>query len=418
MTETTQTNFFRDLKNSYSFGATEGGGVDRQAGTEDHASIRRWFIQRCTEEGMRIDIDAVGNIYATFEWVSPHAASIYVGSHLDSQPRGGRFDGTYGVVAGLHAAIALNSKVRAGQLIPRYNLTVTDWFNEEGARFTPSIMGSSVMAGILPLQDALNSTDPNGVSVREALEATGFNGTASPPKIHAYSEIHIEQGRKLDRANTKIGLVTGSWFTQKLEVQILGEQSHTGATLMEDRRDALPAAAEVILLAEELPRKFPAESIVTSIGKIHVEPNSPIVVSREVNLTIDLRSASKEQVLKSRDLLLRSFADIATRRGIEIIAADFDVRETQLFPQLGIDIAESTTADLHVPSLRLETMAGHDAIAMNRIVPALLLFVPSENGVSHCEKEFTADADLEIGLLVLENTVQRLLLGALEGEEG
>ncbi|MFV8396099.1 hydantoinase/carbamoylase family amidase [Corynebacterium hindlerae] len=346
--------------------------------------------------------------------MSPESDSVYLGSHLDSQPRGGRFDGTYGVIAALHAAISLNQKFQEGIFKPRHNLTVVDWFNEEGARFAPSIMGSSVRAGILPLKTALDSQDSDGVSVADALDATGFRGTGTAPNIHAYGEIHIEQGRKLERSGKKIGVVTGSWFTQKLEVHILGEQSHTGATLMADRKDALPAAAEIILLAEELPRRFPDETIVTSVGKVQVSPNSPIVVPREVNLTIDLRSTSKDQVLECRDILLQRFSDIAAQRGLQIDAKDFDIRETQFFPENGIQVVKEAVKELDIPSLPLETMAGHDAIAINRIAPALLMFVPSENGVSHCEKEFTSDRDLEIGLQALEEVAHRLLLGALD----
>ncbi|GAA3070283.1 MULTISPECIES: M20 family metallo-hydrolase [Actinomycetes] len=406
--------FLRDFHHTTRFGATEAGGIDRQAGTAEHGQVRDWFEDRAEELGFTVTTDEIGNIFAVSRWVEG-APSVVVGSHLDSQPLGGRFDGTYGVVAALHAAAALDAAVAAGTLMPQVNVAVVDWFNEEGARFPPSIMGSSVYAGLLDADQTRQTRDPQGVTVEEALQSIGRRGDGPGPQAAAYAEIHIEQGRRLERAEVPIGIVERSWHTQKLLVSVVGEQSHTGATLMADRRDALVAASRAVIAVEDVVRHFEPESIVTSVGKFDVEPNSPIVVPRQVDLVVDLRADRRQDVERARELLLKEFADIAARSRVEISAEDFDVRPVQTFPEAGLDLAAKACRDVGVESLRLTTLAGHDSIPMNRIVPAVMLFVPSADGVSHCEREFTSDADLVTGLEVLTALVTRLVTGELDG---
>ncbi|MDZ5077484.1 M20 family metallo-hydrolase [Nesterenkonia sp. HG001] len=404
--------FLRDFHHTSRYGATPAGGIDRQAGTAEHGQVRRWFEERAGQLGLSVVTDAIGTIYALREWV-PGAPFVLVGSHLDSQPRGGRFDGTYGVVAALHAVAAADAAVSVGLLDPRYNVAAVDWFNEEGARFAPSIMGSSVHAGILDLEVALQTTDPQGVTVAQALEATGRRGVDPAPQAAAYAEIHIEQGRRLERSGVPIGIVDRSWHTQKLLVSVIGEQSHTGATLMADRRDALIAASHVVVAVEEVVEEFEPETIVTSVGKFDVQPNSPIVVPRQVDLVVDLRADRASDVDRARGLLLERLQGIARRRDVEIEAQDFDVRPVQRFPADGVELAEKASRDQGVDSTVLATLAGHDSVPMNRIVPSVMLFVPSADGVSHCEREFTSDEDLVTGLRVLTGVVTRLVAGEL-----
>lgn len=393
--------FLADFHRSTEYGATENGGIDRQAGTKEHGQVRDWFVNTATRAGMVVEVDRIGNIYATYQWCGPEAESVLIGSHLDSQPLGGRFDGAFGVIAALHAAKAVNEKFEGRSLSPRFNLTVVDWFNEEGARFTPSIMGSSARAGLMDTDQLLATTDSQGTTVAEALEATGYAGTDQGPQIASYAEIHIEQGPRLERAGVPIGVVTGSWYTQKLLVKVIGEQSHTGATFMSFRRDALVAAAHVVIAVEQAVKNFEDEKIVTSVGQLDVLPNSPIVVAREVNLTVDLRAERKEDVEAARAMLLDTFAEIAAERNVEIKAQDFDIRTHQYFPEAGFKLVEDAAKRLGMDTLQLETMAGHDSIAMNQIAPSIMMFVPSAGGVSHCEREFTDDAALADGLRIL-----------------
>lgn len=404
--------FLADFHHTTLFGATQNGGIDRQAGTPEHGAVRDWFEKQARKRGFHVLTDQIGNIFAIKEWL-PGAPFVLIGSHLDSQPLAGRFDGTYGVVAALHAASALDKSVHEGLLVPEVNIAVVDWFNEEGSRFAPSVMGSSVFAGLLDLEETLGTLDPNGVSVHEALSAIGRRGEAVDLPLAGYAEIHIEQGRRLERAGICIGVVERSWHTQKLLVRVTGEQSHTGATLMADRRDALVTASHVVIAVEELVEDFEPESIVTSVGKFDVEPNSPIVVPRQVDLVVDIRADDKADVLRARELLKKRMEQLAHRRSVTIEAEDFDVRPTQMFSEQSVALGQKAASDEGEESLVLATLAGHDSVALNRVTPSVMLFVPSVDGVSHCEREFTGDEDLVTGLRVLTNLAGRLVSGEL-----
>lgn len=404
--------FLEDFHHTATYGATPAGGIDRQAGTPEHGEVRDWFEGRARALGFTVRTDEIGNIFALREWV-PGAPYVLVGSHLDSQPLGGRFDGTYGVVAALHAASGIQRRVQEGTAAPKFNIAVVDWFNEEGARFAPSIMGSAVFTGLLPLGKALSTQDPTGVTVAEALETTGRRGAPMKLPVASYAEIHIEQGSRLERAGITIGAVDRSWYTQKLLVSVIGEQSHTGATLMRDRRDALAGAAHVVIAVEEVTQRFDPEGMVTSVGKFDVLPNSPIVVPRQVDMVVDLRADEKSDVERARELLLDRFAEIASSRNLEITADDFDVRAVQQYPREGVELVEKASRDEGYESMLLSTLAGHDSIAMNQVVPSVMFFVPSVGGVSHCEREFTSDEDMVAGLRVLENVVLRMVSGEL-----
>ncbi|WP_460768200.1 M20 family metallo-hydrolase [Nocardiopsis nanhaiensis] len=408
--------FLADFHHTTRYGATENGGIDRQAATAPHGAVRDWFEEQAVARGFRVLTDEIGNIFATKEWI-PGAPYVLVGSHLDSQPLGGRFDGTYGVVAALHAADALDRAVKDERLVPQANIAVVDWFNEEGARFPPSIMGSSVFVGLLDLENALRTVDPAGVTVSEALAETRRRGGTVDLPLAGYAEIHIEQGRRLERAGIPIGVVDRSWHTQKLLVRVVGEQSHTGATLMSDRRDALVAASHVVVMVEELVDEFTPESIVTSVGKFDVQPNSPIVVPRQVDLVVDIRADEKADVTKARALLLDRMERLAQRRNVTIDAEDFDIRPIQRFPRDAVDLGREAARQEGEESAVLATLAGHDSVALNRVTPTVMLFVPSVDGVSHCEREFTDDDDLVTGLRVLTNATARMVTGDLSQTE-
>ncbi|MER7080631.1 N-carbamoyl-L-amino-acid hydrolase [Saccharopolyspora kobensis] len=406
--------FLTDFHQVAAIGATPAGGVERQAATPEDKQLRDWFTAFAAERGWPVRVDSIGNLFALVEW-RPGADYVLVGSHLDSQPLGGRFDGAYGVIAALHAADRLAARVARGEP-PKYNLAVVDWFNEEGSRFAPSIMGSSVFAGLMDEQEMLRVTDSDGITVAEALEAIGYRGTDERPKPAAYAEIHIEQGPVLEREGIALGAVDRSWYTQKLDVEVLGEQSHTGATAMADRRDALVAASKVVVLVHDVTADFEPESIVSSVGYLTLEPNSPIVVPRRVHLVADIRANAPEIVQQARALLLERIAAVAREHDLTIDVRDFDVRPVQHFPEQGLEIAEKVAADLGAGIRRINTMAGHDSVAMNRIVPALMLFIPSVDGVSHCEREFTSDDQMAIGVDALTEATWELLQGELEAQ--
>lgn len=411
--------FLADFHHVATFGATENNGVDRQAATPEDKLSRDWFAAFAAHRGWELRVDGIGNMFALVEFV-PGAPYVLIGSHLDSQPLGGRFDGAYGVIAALHAAERVEQRIKGGTGTDtgevRYNLAVVNWFNEEGGRFAPSIMGSSVFAGLMDEDEMLSVRDLSGVSVAEALAQIGYRGTDPRPEVAGYAEIHIEQGRILEREGIALGAVDYSWYTQKLDIEVLGEQSHTGATAMADRRDALVAASKVVLLVHDVVGQFEDEAIVSSVGRFTVEPNSPIVVPRRVHLVADLRSASPDIVVAARSSLLADIAKIAEEHDIRINVRDFDIRDIQRFPQAGIELTQKVAADLGLSVRPIRTMAGHDSVPMNRIVPTVMMFIPSVDGVSHCEREFSTDDDMVAGVDALTGVAWEMVHGALAPE--
>ncbi|WP_017199537.1 M20 family metallo-hydrolase [Arthrobacter sp. M2012083] len=408
----TSSAFLHDFHHVATIGATANNGVDRQAATPDDAKTRAWFGQWIHDAGWQLQVDGIGNMFGLLEW-TPGAPFILIGSHLDSQPLGGRFDGAYGVIAALHAARAIDLEVRAAGTAPRFNLAVVNWFNEEGGRFAPSVMGSSVFTGLFDREQMLSVKDLQGVSVREALEGIGYLGTDAGPKAAGYAEIHIEQGRILEREGISIGLVDSSWYTQKLDIEVLGEQSHTGATAMADRHDALVAASKIILMVHEVTRDFDEEALVSSVGQLTLEPNSPIVVARRVHLVADLRSGDPEIVNAARARLLADIGKLAAEHDIKVNVKDFDIRPIRRFPEAGLELSAKIAANLGLSSRRIQTMAGHDSVAMNTAVPSVMLFIPSVDGVSHCEREFTSDEDMVTGVQMLTGVARELVQGEL-----
>ncbi|MCI9870055.1 M20 family metallo-hydrolase [Arthrobacter humicola] len=404
--------FLEDFHHVATIGATPDNGVDRQAATPEDAQTRHWFAGWVREAGWELRVDGIGNMFGLLEW-TPGAPYVLIGSHLDSQPLGGRFDGAYGVVAALHAARRLDAEVAEGGAAQRFNLAVVNWFNEEGGRFAPSIMGSSVFAGLLQREQMLDVADLQGITVREALDGIGYLGTSDGPEAAGYAEIHIEQGRILEREGISIGLVDSSWYTQKLDIEVLGEQSHTGATAMADRHDALVAASKIILMVHDVTAEFAEEALVSSVGQLTLEPNSPIVVARRVHLVADLRSGDPDIVKAARAKLIEDIDALAREHDIKVNVKDFDIRPIRRFPEGGLELADKVAANLGLSARRIQTMAGHDSVAMNTVAPSVMLFIPSVDGVSHCEREFSTDEDMVAGVDMLTGVARELVAGAL-----
>lgn len=398
-------------------GAIVAGGVHRQAATSEDQQTRDWFKNFAVTRKWPVEIDHIGNMFAFVKLVDdPDAEAILVGSHLDSQPYGGRFDGAYGVIAALHAAESVQRSVLSGETPSSHNLLVVNWFNEEGGRFAPSLMGSAVYADNMNLDEMLAIEDVDGITVQEALDGIGYRTERAGPKnIAGYAEIHIEQGRILEREGVQLGAVDSSWYTQKLDIEVLGEQSHTGATAMADRRDALVGASHVVLETQKICDAFPHEALVSSVGQVTVEPNSPIVVNSRVHLVADLRAKDPAIVQEARDRLLARFKELSDRLNLEIIANDFDIRPNRYYPIEGVELAEKAAADIGEPVIRMQTKAGHDSVSISTMAPTVMMFIPSEEGISHCEREFTSDEDMATGLRWLTGVIERMVQGELDG---
>ncbi|MFC8039574.1 M20 family metallo-hydrolase [Paenarthrobacter sp. NPDC057355] len=406
------TAFVQDFRTMSVFGATGNGGVDRQAATVPDGEQRRWLTGLLEEHGFTVKFDHAGNQWGLYEAV-PGAPFVVVGSHMDSQPTAGRYDGAYGVLAAAHAAFRLAARWEAGAPAPKFNLAVVNWFNEEGSRFKPSMMGSSVYTGKLELEDALNTKDAAGVTVRDALDSIGCRGTFEGPEAAYCAEIHIEQGRSMEREGITIGLVSSNWAANKYEFVVHGEQAHTGSTVIADRKDALLGASMLVVAARELADRFPGV-LHTSVGQLNVYPNSPVVVPSRVNLLLDLRSAD-EAVLAEADALLHArITDIERLANVSVEKNHSHSWAVTPYQPEGVELAAKVAADLGLSSKEVMTLAGHDSTNMKDLVPTVMLFVPSVDGISHNEHEYTKDEDIVAGLAMLTEVVGRLCEGALE----
>ena len=377
-------------------GATPKGGVCRLALTELDRQGRDLFVRWATAAGCTVRVDAIGNIFARREGSDPSAPVVMTGSHLDTQPTGGKFDGNYGVLSGLEVLRTLND---AG-IKTRAPIEVAVWTNEEGSRFVPVMMGSGVYAGAFTLEHALAQKDHAGIAVAEALAGIGYAGD-EPVKPHltkAYFEAHIEQGPVLEAAGRTIGVVTGALGQRWYDVTIEGMEAHAGPTPMDQRRDALLAAAGLIQQVNAIALRHPPHARAT-VGWLDVFPNSRNVIPGRVSLSVDLRAADDETLAAMDDEL----HDACRRLPAGLTAACTQVvyfAPQPFAPELVEQVARSAES-LGYPSMPVVSGAGHDAVYVARVAPAAMIFVPCKDGISHNEIESAKAEDLEAGCNVL-----------------
>ena len=399
-----------DFETMSAFGATPAGGVDREAMTAPDVEQRNWLGGWLAERGFSVSADRIGNQFGTFEW-TPGAPYVLLGSHMDSQPLGGKFDGAYGVLAAAEAAWRIKRKFEETGHTPKYNIAVVNWFNEEGSRFEPSMMGSSVYTGKLDADVALKTADLSGITVADALEAGGYLGSGEGPQAAAYAEIHIEQGRILDNEGVAIGLVEATWAAKKYHFIVHGEQAHTGSTIISDRHDALLGGAHLVVLAREVADEF---GIHTSVGQLIVLPNSPVVVPREVRLHMDLRSPDTDLLEQANARLLERIAEIEKLAEVTIEQDTAHAWGLLPYDERGVVLAREVAEELGLSHRNIMTVAGHDSTNMKDVVPSVMLFVPSVDGISHNEGEYTKPEDMAAGVNLFTRVVERLLDGKLD----
>ena len=294
-------------------GATPKGGVRRITLTPADREGRELFARWCREAGLELRLDAIGNMFARRRGIEDGAPPVMMGSHLDTQPNGGRFDGAYGVMAGLEVIRALND---AGAQT-RVPLEVAAWTNEEGSRFVPTMMGSGVFTGVYRLEEVLENRDTDGITVKDALASIGYRGDARPHKVGAYFEAHIEQGPVLEDSKTTIGVVQGALGQRWFDVLITGQDAHAGPTPMNLRRDAMLAAAQLTLEVNRIASTFPDNARGT-VGHLQVKPNSRNVIPGEVRMTVDLRNARDSTLLSMKSELEKAAQAIARERRVSI----------------------------------------------------------------------------------------------------
>ena len=364
-------------------GATPAGGSNRQALSDDDKAGRDLFIGWAERAGCSIELDAVGNLFARRPGADPAAAPVVLGSHLDTQPTGGRFDGVYGVLGGLEVVEALNDHgVRT-----RAPVEVAVWTNEEGSRFAVSMMGSAVWAGVLPLDEVRALTDRSGISIGDELDRLGWAGAAPFAKpLRAYLELHIEQGPILEASGSSIGVVTGvqgiRWFTVTLE----GFPAHAGTTPMDRRHDPARPLAAVLSGLYEMAGAHSPEVRVTP-AQFRSEPVSPNTVPAHVAFSVDVRHPDAA-VLDEMDAGLRALvAEAGDEHGcghsVEVINDCAPV----VFDDECVRAVESAARQCGYSSERIGSGAGHDACHVALRAPTGMIFVPCRDGLSHNEAE-------------------------------
>lgn len=378
-------------------GGTPKGGVCRIALTDLDRQGRDLFVQWAREAGCSIRIDAIGNIFARRAGADDSLAPVMTGSHIDTQPTGGKFDGNYGVMAGLEVVRTLN----AAGVRTRAPIEVAVWTNEEGSRFVPVMMGSGVFAGAFTLEHALAQRDAQGVSVAEALAAIGYAGQAgAAPAVGAYFEAHIEQGPVLENHERVIGVVQAALGQRWYDVTVQGMEAHAGPTPMELRQDALLAASALVaevnrIALDRLPHAR------GTVGSLEVHPNSRNVIPGRVKLSVDLRAPDDAQLLDMDAALRAACARIAAERGLAIGVEQVVYFPPQPFTPHLVEAVRANAADLGYSCMDVVSGAGHDAVYVARVAPAAMVFVPCADGISHNEIEDADPAHLEAGCNVL-----------------
>ena len=388
------------------YGATGRGGVNRQALSIEDTAAKQHVIRWADERGFQTFQDDIGNLFVRRDGSDPDLAPVMTGSHLDSQPTGGKFDGAYGVLAGLEALDALND---AG-IQTRRPVEVVAWTNEEGSRFSPGAIGSAFFAGHSTLESVLDNVDAEGTLLRDALSetlaATGApfraQGSVTP---HAYIESHIEQGPVLEGRELQIGVVGSIQGICHLDVIITGEEAHAGTTPRRSRKDAMVAAIAIIAALQDL-TSDEDDTIRFTVGRCEVSPGSPNTVPGRVHFMIDLRHPDVAVIQSLRDQIRKTATEKAAPCTAEVLD-NLYVPPTLFEPKV-VDTIRDSARDLGFEFLDMPSGAGHDAMHLNPICPSGMIFVPCLNGVSHNEAESATPEDLAAGAQVLVEALARL----------
>jgi len=382
-------------------GATPGGGSNRLALTYLDRDARNLLGDWCREAGAKVSVDGIGNMFARREGTDPGLKPVLAGSHLDTQPMGGRFDGVLGVLAALEILRTLQD---AGATT-RHPIELVNWTNEEGARFAPAMIGSGAFAGLQSAEIAMRLTDSDGARFGDELKAIGYAGAApvGGRPVQAYFELHIEQGPVLEAEGLPIGVVTGAQGVRWLDVTLTGAAGHAGTTPMDRRKDALVAAAAVVDAVAELGRKnMPG---VATVGRLRAEPDSRNVIPGRATLTVDLRHPDAAKLSAMAEALKHSIRERAAAGGIEAKIEDVLYFAPTVFDEACVDAVREAAEICGYGRRDLVSGGGHDACNIARIAPAAMVFCPCVGGISHAEAEDIRPEWAEAGANVLLQAV-------------
>jgi N-carbamoyl-L-amino-acid hydrolase len=383
-------------------GATSGGGSGRLALTDLDREARDLFVDWCRGAGCAVRIDRMGNIFARRAGTDEARSPIMTGSHLDTQPLGGKFDGVYGVLAGLEVVRALND----ANIETEAPIDVVVWTDEEGVRFQSSMIASGIFAGMYDLDHGLSSADSNGNTMGEELERIGYAGPepVGGYPVEAFFEAHIEQGPLLESEGKSVGVVLGAQGQRCYRVTVEGEEGHAGTLPMDLRRDALLGAARMIDAVNRVAFSHQPRPVIT-VGAIQARPNSPNTISGRTEFTVDSRHPDSDLLAAIGDDLRRVCAEIADAAGLDVNIEQTTHRPTITFDPSCITAIREAADGLGISHRDLYSAAGHDACNISLCAPTGMIFVPCEKGLSHNEKENAKPEDLTAGADVLLHAI-------------
>jgi len=404
----TRSRLAADVEAAARFGAEDDGGVTRLAWTTELFDAYDWLAGELRALGLDAEVDAAGNLVGS--WRAGAGGAVVVGSHLDTVRRGGRFDGTLGVLAGMHAIRLLQE----WGVEPARPIRLVAFMDEEAARFGTALFGSRAFVGeeVAVLGDRC---DAEGISLREAMSARGrdIDRVAEARAVDDaadYLELHIEQGPVLERAGVDVGIVTAITGVVQFRARFAGEANHAGTTPMDARRDALAGAARAVLALRDEARRRPG--MTANVGYVTAEPGGANVVPGAAELTIDVRAPTREGFAELEPLVRVTLDAIAAEEDLELELLETFRLEPLPLDEVLMEILETAAADEGATSMRMPSGAGHDAMVVGRHVRAAMLFVPSRRGISHSPEEHTTPEQCELGARVLARALRRLVAPA------
>lgn len=383
-------------------GATPKGGVCRLALTDLDRQARDMFVAWAKEAGCTVRVDQIGNIFARRAGINDSLPPVMTGSHIDTQPTGGKFDGNYGVLAGLEVLRTLNDQ----GIQTEAPVEVVVWTNEEGSRFVPVMMGSGVYVGAFSLEETLQQKDRDGATVGQELQAIGYAGTeaAAFSSAKAYFEAHIEQGPVLEAHDKVIGTVTGALGQRWYDITITGQEAHAGPTPMELRKDALLTASHVVQEVNRIAVSLAPDARGT-VGSLDVFPNSRNVIPGQVRLSVDFRAPTDDHLRTMDESLRAACASLATQNNVDINVDQVVYFPPQPFAPELVDSIRRQAQALGLPEMDVVSGAGHDAVHMAGVTSAAMIFIPCKDGISHNELEDAQPGHVEAGCNVLLNAI-------------
>ncbi|MFD1706014.1 Zn-dependent hydrolase [Siminovitchia sediminis] len=390
-------------------GRTDQGGVSRFPYTEEEKEAKQRFKEWMEDIGLTVYEDAIGNLFGRLEGEHPELPAVLTGSHLDSVPNGGAFDGPLGCLSSLLAVKAL---IQTNSRLKR-SVEVAVFVDEEGARFNNSLFGSRTFMGEVKKEDLKRLKDQQGISLYDAMVKNGFDpekissAFRDPEEIYAFLELHIEQGKRLETKGKNIGVVNGIAGPVWTSYTFYGETDHAGNTPMEYRKDTVAAAGEFITVVEKLPGSY-SETAVATVGKMNIFPNGTNVIAGKTEVMVDARDIhieAREQMLQD---MKRAAQDIADRRGLEVKVREEVNIPPVLVPDSIQDAVRSAAEKSGLSTLNIPSGAGHDAMIMGKYVPSGMIFVPSHRGKSHSPEEWTSLPDCVNGVQVMKEALKQL----------